>query len=101
MFTARYELCPELKRITVRPLKGLTSVVSARLGLRRVQRKNTKMNFLGFPIKNYCLTPRDQLLSITVMKRTARWPLFVIPAIRNDISRTKLHKASVTTSSRM
>jgi len=59
VFTARYELCPELKQIRFRPLKGLTSVVSARLGLRRVQRKNTKTNFLTFPTNKYCLRPGD------------------------------------------
>jgi hypothetical protein len=71
VFTAPYELCPELKRITFRPLKGITLVVSARFGLRCVQRENTK-NFLTFPIKNYCLTPGDQLQCVTVMKYTAR-----------------------------
>jgi hypothetical protein len=83
VLTARYGL--SLTKANY--VSSFTMVVSARLGLRQVQRKNTNSHFFKFPITKYCLSAVEQLQRITVMNYTARLPRLLKPSIRNDIYR--------------
>ena len=56
-------------------LKGLTSVVWARLGPRRVQRRNTKTHLLAFLINR--LTPNDPYMGRTAPLTSKRCILYI------------------------